>query len=49
MGAVQSIEFRGVNLSGGDVYEVHLDGGVATWIMWLDSNGRIEDADNWVW
>ena len=49
MGAVQSIEFRGVNLSGGDVYEVHLDGGVATWIMWLDSNGRIEDAHNWVW
>jgi hypothetical protein len=48
MGAVQSIEFRGVNLSGGDVYEVHLDGGVATWIIWLDSNGRV-DAHNWVW
>jgi bla regulator protein blaR1 len=49
MGAVRSIEFRGVSLSGGDVYEVHLDGGVATWIMWLYSNGRIEDSDNWVW
>jgi len=49
MGAVQSIEFRGVNQRGGDVYEVHLDGGVASWIMWLDSNGRIEDAHNWVW
>jgi bla regulator protein BlaR1 len=49
MGAVQSIEFRGVNLRGGDEYEVHFDGGVATWIMWLDSNGRLEDSDNWVW
>ena len=49
MGAVRSIEFRGVSRSGGDVYEVHLDGGVATWIMWLDSNGLIEDGHNWVW
>ncbi len=49
MGAVKFIEFRGVNPRGGDVYEVHLEGGIATWIMWLDSNGRIEDADNNVW
>jgi len=49
MGAVQSIEFRGVEFGGGDVYEVRQEGGTSTWVIWLDSNGLIEDALNWVW
>jgi beta-lactamase regulating signal transducer with metallopeptidase domain len=49
MGAVQSIEFRGVEFNGGDVYEVRQEGGTSTWAIWLDSNGLIEDALNWVW
>ncbi|MGO9804121.1 MAG: M56 family metallopeptidase [Steroidobacteraceae bacterium] len=49
MGAVQSIEFRGVNTLGDDVYEVHQEGGISTWMIVLDSNGRIEDADSYVW
>jgi bla regulator protein blaR1 len=49
MGAVQSIAFRGVNTLGDDVYEVHQEGGISTWMIALDSNGRIEDADSYVW
>ena len=45
-GVVKSIEFRGVEQNGGDVYEVHQQGGFSNWIVWLASNGIIEDADN---
>ena len=49
MGAVLSVEFRGVDRRGGDVYEVHLERGTATWTIWLGANGIIEDADNHIW
>jgi bla regulator protein blaR1 len=49
MGAVQAIAFRGVNTLGDDVYEVHQEGGISTWMIVVDSNGRIEDADSYVW
>ena len=45
-GVVKFIDFRGVDPNGGDVYEVHQQGGFSTWIVWLASNGIIEDADN---
>jgi hypothetical protein len=45
-GAVQSIEFRHVDLFGSDVYEVRQEGGLSEWAIFLDSNGLIEDADN---
>lgn len=45
-GAVQSIEFRHVDLFGSDVYEVRQEGGLSQWAIFLDSNGLIEDADN---
>jgi hypothetical protein len=45
-GAVRSLEFRLVNRDGGDVYEVRQEGGVSYWIIYLDSNGLIEDADD---
>ncbi len=46
-GAVQSIEFRHVDMNGGDVYEVRQEHGISTWTIFLDSNGHIEDADNY--
>jgi len=45
-GAVQSIEFRHVDQFGSDVYEVRQEGGLSQWAIFLDSHGRIEDADN---
>ena len=42
MGAVRSIEFRGVGRDGCDVYEVHQEGGTWTWNISLDPNGLIE-------
>jgi bla regulator protein BlaR1 len=45
-GAVQSIEFRHVDMNGGDVYEVRQERGISTWTIFLDSNGLIEDVDN---
>jgi hypothetical protein len=48
-GAVQSIEFRGVNRSGYDMYEVHQVGGTSSWFISLGADGRIEDADNYRW
>jgi hypothetical protein len=44
---VQSITFSHVNSFGGDAYIVRQEGGSSTWIIWLDSNGVIEDADNY--
>ena len=46
-GAVQSIKFSHVDVNGGDVYVVRQEGGFSTWTIWLDSNGLIEDADNY--
>ena len=48
-GAVKFIELRGVDQNGGDVYDVHQQGGISTWTVWLDSNGIIEDATNYRW
>jgi len=48
-GAVRSIEFRGVDSLGGDQYEVHQEGGISSWSIFLDSNGLIEDATNYRW
>jgi len=45
-GAVRSIEFRQVDQNGGDVYAVSQEGGVSSWTIFLDSNGRITDADD---
>jgi hypothetical protein len=45
-GAVRSIEFRQVDQNGGDVYTVSQEGGVSSWTIFLDSNGRIIDADD---
>jgi bla regulator protein blaR1 len=45
-GAVRSIEFRHVDHYGGDVYEVGQEGGISLWTIFLDSNGLIEDADD---
>jgi hypothetical protein len=42
MGAVRSIEFRGVGRGGDDVYEVRQEGGPSTWNISLDSNGFID-------
>jgi hypothetical protein len=47
--AVQSIDFRGVDRSGYDIYEVHQEGGTSTWSVSVGPNGRIEDADNYRW
>lgn len=44
MGPVRSIEFRHVDRIGGDVYQVRQDAGYSTWIVYLNSNGLIEDA-----
>ena len=44
MGAVRSIEFRGVSRCGCDVYEVHQEGGTSTWSISLDPNGLIENV-----
>jgi hypothetical protein len=46
-GAVQSIEFRRVDENGGDVYEVHQEGGISSWTIFLEANGLIQDADNY--
>ena len=43
-GPVRSIEFRHVDETGGDAYQVRQDAGFSTWIIYLNSNGLIEDA-----
>jgi bla regulator protein blaR1 len=45
-GAVRSIVFRHVDKNGGDVYEVNQEGGFSMWVIYLNSNGLIEDADD---
>ena len=44
-GAVQSIEFRHVDDTGGDVYEVRQEHGRSEWMIYLNTDGRIEDAE----
>jgi hypothetical protein len=46
-GAVQSIKFSAVDAFGRDAYIVRQEGGFSTWTIWLDSNGVIQDADNY--
>jgi bla regulator protein BlaR1 len=46
-GAVQSIEFRHVDDTGGDVYEVRQEHGRSEWMIYLNTDGLIEDAD-WI-
>jgi bla regulator protein blaR1 len=45
-GALRSIVFDHVNESGADVYQVRQDGGFSTWLIYLNANGIIEDADD---
>jgi bla regulator protein BlaR1 len=45
-GAVLSVDFDHVDMLGGDMYRVRQEGGFSSWIVWLNSNGVIEDADN---
>jgi bla regulator protein blaR1 len=42
MGAVRSIQFRGVGRCRCDVYEVHQEAGTSTWSISMDANGLIE-------
>lgn len=49
MGAVADIEFRGVNALGADVYEVRQAGGISTWMIVIGRDGRIADADSYIW
>lgn len=44
-GAVQSVEFRHVDVMGNDVYEVRQERQTAMWSISLDSTGRIVEAD----
>jgi len=44
MGAVQSVEFRGVGNAGWDVYEVKQERGSSQWRIALGSNGLITGA-----
>jgi hypothetical protein len=47
-GAVRSIEFRGVNRVGADIYEVHQEGSASNWSIFLDTNGLIVELGcNW--
>jgi hypothetical protein len=45
-GAILSVDFDHVDMLGGDMYRVRQEGGFSSWIVWLNSNGVIEDADN---
>lgn len=47
-GAVRSIEFRHVDEMGGDVYQVNQEGLFSTWVIYLDSNGLIADAEDFI-
>lgn len=49
MGTVEDIEFRGVNPLGADVYEVRQQGGISTWMIVIGTDGRIADADSYIW
>jgi beta-lactamase regulating signal transducer with metallopeptidase domain len=44
LGAVQSVEFRGVGNQGEDVYAVHQEKGVTVWRIVLGSDGKIMGA-----
>jgi hypothetical protein len=44
VGAVRSVEFRGVGSGGWDVYDVHHDKGITTWRLTLNAEGKIAGA-----
>jgi hypothetical protein len=44
LGAVQSVEFRGVSASGWDMYEVRQEKGLVQWRIHLAADGRIDGA-----
>jgi hypothetical protein len=44
-GSVQSVEFRRVGILGADVYEVRQERATTYWMISLNSNGLIEDAN----
>jgi bla regulator protein blaR1 len=44
-GSAQSVEFRRVGVLGGDVYEVRQEHATTYWMISLNSNGLIEEAD----
>jgi hypothetical protein len=44
-GPIRSIQFLSINIFGGDVYEVHQDGGTSYWMISLNSAGLIEDIN----
>jgi hypothetical protein len=46
LGAVQSVEFRGVGNQGWDIYEVKYDHGIAQWRISLEFSGIVSGA--WV-
>ncbi len=49
MGAVQDIQFRGVNTLGADVYEVRQERGISIWMIVVGADRRIEDLDRYIW
>ena len=42
LGAIQSVEFRGVGPLGRDIYSVHHERGLATWRIAMSPSGKIE-------
>ena len=44
LGAIQSVEFRGVGKSGRDTYLLHHEKGVSRWAIGLDEKGKINFA-----
>jgi len=44
VGAVQSVEFRGVGPGGWDVYDVHHEKGITTWRLVLNTEGKVSGA-----
>ena len=46
-GAVQSIKFTRVDMTGGDVYDVRQDHGRSEWMIYLNASGTIEDTLNY--
>jgi hypothetical protein len=44
VGAVRSVEFRGVGPGGWDVYDVHHDKGITTWRLTLNAEGKVAGA-----
>jgi hypothetical protein len=45
LGAIRSIEFRGVGSDGWDVYDVHRERGASQWRILLSADGKIVSAN----